>query len=130
MQGVKRKNKKAEGRARAGREEGNGEGGDGRLLVTRPGLARVLAVSLRTVDRMLAAGEIVPVRLRGAVRFYVPEVVESLRDEKRKWGRKAELTGSPKCEVRNSKESGKWETEESAAKNTKGEGSRSEGGAP
>jgi excisionase family DNA binding protein len=60
---------------------GNGGGtGDGRVLVTRVGLAGLLGVSVRTVDRMLAAGEIAPVRMRGwSVRFYVPEVVECLK---------------------------------------------------
>lgn len=70
---------------------GAGATGDGRVLVTRSGLAVALAVSLRTVDRMLAAGEIKPVRMRGwSVRFYVPDVVECLRNENRKWGRQAD----------------------------------------
>jgi hypothetical protein len=52
---------------------------------------------------MVAAGEIVPVRLRGwSVRFYVPDVVEALRNEKRKWGRRA-VWGRPKAEIRNPK---------------------------
>jgi hypothetical protein len=68
-------------------------------------LAAVLGVSLRTVDRMLAAEEIVPVRLRGwSVRFYVPDVVEALRNGNRKWGRKAALAGNPNSETRNPKE--------------------------
>jgi hypothetical protein len=64
---------------------------DGRVLVSRLGLAVALDVSLRTVDRMLAAEEIVPVRLRGwSVRFYVPDVVLCLRNRNRKWGRGAQ----------------------------------------
>ncbi len=62
-----------------------------RVLVGRLGLAMALGVSLRTVDRMLACGDIVPVRLRGLVRFYVPDVVQSLSESSdvRKHGRKA-----------------------------------------
>ena len=60
------------------------------MLVTSRGLAVVLGVSLRTVERMLAAGEIVPIRIHGLVRFYVPDVVEWLRSGERKWGRKAQ----------------------------------------
>jgi len=51
---------------------------EGRLL-TREELAVVLKVSLSTVDRMLADGEIPHVRLRGSlVRFYLPDVVRQL----------------------------------------------------
>jgi excisionase family DNA binding protein len=68
-------------------------------------LAAALGVSVRTVDRMVAAGEIVPVRMRGwSVRFYVPDVVEALRNERRKWGRAAAVGGNPKAEIRNPKE--------------------------
>jgi excisionase family DNA binding protein len=43
--------------------------------LTRAELALALKVSLRTVDWMLADGEITPVRLRGKmVRFYLPDV--------------------------------------------------------
>ena len=70
----------------AERREGAGAGG----LLTRGGLAAALRVSVRTVDRMVAAGEIAPVRLRGwTVRFYLPDVVECLRNESRKFGRRA-----------------------------------------
>ncbi len=54
------------------------ETGDGRILVTRRGLAVALGVSLRTVERMLHDEEIEPVRLRGSVRFLVPDVVQRL----------------------------------------------------
>jgi excisionase family DNA binding protein len=55
------------------------EAGDGLGLLTREELATALKVSLRTVDRMLAEGEIMPVRLRGKlVRFYLPDVVRQL----------------------------------------------------
>lgn len=48
-------------------------------LLTKEGLALALKVSLRTVDRMLADGEITPIRLRGTlVRFYLPDVVREL----------------------------------------------------
>ena len=51
---------------------------EGRLL-TREELAVVLKVSLSTVDRMLADGEIPQIRLRGSlVRFYLPDVVRQL----------------------------------------------------
>jgi excisionase family DNA binding protein len=69
---------KAEGGGRSARSCEEREGGQP-VLVTRRGLAVVLGVSLRTVDRMLAAREIAPVRLRGwSVRFYVPDVVRAL----------------------------------------------------
>jgi excisionase family DNA binding protein len=51
---------------------------DGRILVTRRGLAVALGVSLRTVERMLHDEEIEPVRLRGSVRFHVPDVLRAL----------------------------------------------------
>jgi len=64
----------------------------GEGLVTRAGLAAALKVSVRTVDRMLAAGEIKPVRMRGwSVRFCLREVLEALRSGNRKWGRAADL---------------------------------------
>lgn len=48
-------------------------------LLTRAELAEALRVSSRTVDRMLADGEITPVMLRGyLVRFYLPDVVRQL----------------------------------------------------
>jgi len=47
-------------------------------FVTRRGLASVLKVSVRTVDEMVAAKEITPVRVRGLVRFYLPDVVREL----------------------------------------------------
>ncbi len=48
-------------------------------FVTRHGLAALLKVSVRTIDEMVAAGEITPVRPRGVlVRFYVPDVVREL----------------------------------------------------
>ncbi len=54
------------------------DSGDGRILVTRRGLALALGVSLRTVERMLHDEEIEPVRLRGSVRFHLPDVVRQL----------------------------------------------------
>jgi excisionase family DNA binding protein len=56
-----------------------------------------LGVSLRTVDRMLAAGEISSVRMRGwSVRFCLSDVVEGLRNGNRKFGRRAD-TGFMDC---------------------------------
>jgi len=41
-----------------------------------------LKVSLRTVDMMLADGDITPMRLRGKlVRFYLPDVLHELREK-------------------------------------------------
>ena len=66
---------------------------------TRPGLAAALQVSVCTVDRMVASEEIPCVRVRGRVRFYVPDVVEALRKGNRKYGRAAVLPGNPKEEA-------------------------------
>ncbi|MCX6891467.1 MAG: hypothetical protein NTX51_08080, partial [Verrucomicrobia bacterium] len=70
----------------------------------RPGLAAALQVSVCTVDRMVASEDIPCVRVRGRVRFYVPDVVEALRKGNRKYGRKAALAGNPKPEIRIPKE--------------------------
>ena len=61
-------------------------------LVTRPGLATALQVSVCTVDRMADNGEIPRVRVRRRVRFYLADVMEALRKGGRKFGRAAELT--------------------------------------
>jgi excisionase family DNA binding protein len=50
----------------------------GERLITREELAWALQVSVRTVDEMVAKGEIPVVRIRGAVRFYLPDVVRAL----------------------------------------------------
>jgi excisionase family DNA binding protein len=51
-------------------------------LLTRAALAKVLVVSVSTVDRMLADGEITPIRLRGKlVRFHLPDVLAELREK-------------------------------------------------
>ena len=68
-----------------------GDAGAGRLL-TRPELAGALQVSVCTLDRMVANGDVPCVRLGGRVRFYLPDVVEALRKGNRKFGRAAELT--------------------------------------
>jgi hypothetical protein len=72
------------------------ETGDGRILVTRRGLAEALCVSLRTVERMLHDEEIEPVWVRGSERFHVPDVVRRLvaSGSRRKNGRKAGVTGA------------------------------------
>jgi len=59
---------------------------------TRLGLAVALQVSVSTIDRMVKSEELPCVRLRGRVRFYLPDVVEALRNGNRKFGRAAELT--------------------------------------
>ncbi len=62
-----------------GHQAGGVDGGHGlHGFVTRRGLAGVLKVSVRTVDEMVAAKEITPVRVRGLVRFYLPDVVREL----------------------------------------------------
>jgi excisionase family DNA binding protein len=49
-------------------------------LLTAEGLARALQTSLRTVERLLADGEISAVRIGGRlVRFYLPDVLRELR---------------------------------------------------
>ena len=48
------------------------------LLLTKDELAAALRVSLRTVQEMVSGQEIPVVRIRGAVRFYLPGVVRSL----------------------------------------------------
>jgi excisionase family DNA binding protein len=63
-------------------------------LLTREELAVALKVSLRTVDRMLADGEISPVKPHGRlVRFYLPDVMRQLVATAlmRKRGRDAKL---------------------------------------
>jgi len=59
--------------------EADGAGCGCARLLTREELAAALKVSLRTVDRMLAEGEITGVRVhRTVVRFYLPDVVRQL----------------------------------------------------
>ena len=51
-------------------------------LLTRAALAKVLMVSVSTVDGMLADGEITPIRLRGKlVRFHLADVLGELREK-------------------------------------------------
>jgi excisionase family DNA binding protein len=47
-------------------------------LLTKDELAAALRVSPRTVQEMVSGQEIPVVRIRGAVRFYLPDVVRSL----------------------------------------------------
>jgi excisionase family DNA binding protein len=55
------------------------DAGKGLRLLTREELAETLGVSVRTVHRMLADGEITPVRVRERlIRFYLPDVVREL----------------------------------------------------
>jgi excisionase family DNA binding protein len=67
-------------------------------LVTRPGLATALQVSVCTVDRMVTNGDIPCIRVRGRVRFCLADVVEALRDSNRKFGRRAVAPGSERAE--------------------------------
>ena len=58
------------------------DGRGGPALLTRQGLAEALCISVSTVDRMLADGEITPVRLRGKlVRFCLPDVIAELKQK-------------------------------------------------
>jgi len=58
-------------------------------FLTRQELAEVLKVSVRTIDRMVAAGQLPARRLgRSTVRFYLPEVMRWLAG-----GKKAECQG-------------------------------------
>lgn len=50
-------------------------------FLTRRQLAALLQVSVRTVDEMVAAKEITPVRIRGLVRFYLPGVLRDVLAE-------------------------------------------------
>ena len=59
--------------------EASADGLPMRAVVTRTGLAEVLLVSVRTVDEMVAKGEITPMRPGGVlVRFYLPDVLRQL----------------------------------------------------
>jgi excisionase family DNA binding protein len=69
---------KNETRDQNGGVEGNGLAAAMQVL-TREELAAVLKVSVHTVDRMLADGELPHIRLRGSmIRFYLPDVVRAL----------------------------------------------------
>ena len=60
-------------------------------VVRREGLARVLDVSVRTVDRMRKKGKITPLDLEsGLVRFNVPKVMAELSQQNEKFGRRAD----------------------------------------
>ena len=87
---------------KAGVRSGDIDGGRGALL-TLAGLAAALRVSVRTVDRMVANGDIPCIRVRGRVRFCLADVVECLRSGDGKWGRKAAQpveVGNPNPETR------------------------------
>ena len=77
------------------------QSGEGEQFLTRRGLAAVLKVSVRTVDEMVAAGEITPVRIRGLVRFCLAEVVRELTE-----GDGPRPAGNPKSEVRSPRANG------------------------
>ena len=49
-------------------------------LLTREELAKALKISVRTVDQLIADGEITPIRIGDKiVRFYLPDVIAELR---------------------------------------------------
>jgi len=84
----------------------------GEKLLTRRELAAVLKVSVRTVDEMVAAKEITPLRPRGVlVRFHLPDVVRELtasaveRLQKLRGAAIAEIR-IPKSEIRGQMEGG------------------------
>jgi excisionase family DNA binding protein len=95
-------------------ETGSGTGTTGPLsaevggaVVTREELALVLRVSVRTVDKMVAAEEIPCMRLRDLVRFNLPNVLRHLTatamTRKHGPGKKTPVKGdilSPKAEGR------------------------------
>ena len=59
-------------------------------VLTKGELAVALKVSVRTVERMVAVGDIRPLGGRGwLVRFYLPDVVAGLQRGERKFGRRA-----------------------------------------
>ena len=66
----------------------------GKRLLTRFELVTALRISICTVDRMLANDELPCMRLRGRVRFHLPDVIECLRNGNRKYGRRADLSAS------------------------------------
>jgi hypothetical protein len=70
---------------------GSADGAGGDAFLTRLGLATALQVSVCTVDRMVANGDIPCIRVRGRVRFCLGDVVEALRKGNRKFGRHAGL---------------------------------------
>jgi excisionase family DNA binding protein len=79
------RNSKAEGPSRTGQQGAGDETPSSEIkftaplrLLTRTELAQALRVAVRTIDEMLAADEIPVVRVRNAVRFYLPDVVRSL----------------------------------------------------
>ncbi len=74
-------------------------------FLTRFELAEALKISVRTVDTMVAGGELPHLRLRGNfIRFYLPDVVRHLSAtaliSKRRWAGPARKRGSPKAEGR------------------------------
>lgn len=50
-------------------------------LTTKKGAANALEVSERTIDRMLAAGELTKLKIRGCVRVKVAEIKRLLGEE-------------------------------------------------
>ena len=81
-------NVKASRPVKARRDEKGGarSAQEGNCVVTREGLARVLDVSVRTVDRMRKKGKITPLDLEsGLVRYHVAEVIAGLSQHQQKF---------------------------------------------
>ena len=79
---------KASKRVKARRDEKGGarSAQEANCVVTREGLARVLDVSVRTVDRMRKKGKITPLDLEsGLVRYHVAEVIAGLSQHQQKF---------------------------------------------
>ena len=63
------------------------------LIVTKEELAEALKISVRTLERMVANGDITPLGPPGGrVRFCLPDVMEELRRGKHKFGKSADLS--------------------------------------
>lgn len=85
-------NPKSENASRTGQQ--NPKADSTGAFLTRRGVAAVLQVSVCTVDRMVANGELPCIRLGRRVRFYLPDVIEALRKGDRKFGRRAAVPGN------------------------------------
>src|SRR5690348_6356733 len=82
---------------------GSNSGGHPVQFLTRRELAEVLKISVRTVDTMLAGGELPHLRIHGNfIRFYLPDVVQHLTAtalvSKRRWAGPSRKTETLKAE--------------------------------
>jgi excisionase family DNA binding protein len=90
---LKLETRKPNGEAPAALSASSPLGGESSAIrfLTREELAEALKISVRTVDTMVAGGEIPHLRLHGNfIRFYLPDVVRHLSAtaliSKRRWG--------------------------------------------